>query len=94
MQFGDDAGKALLAEGGEHASAHHRLHSVGDAVGEDGVEGHGQSNIAKFGVHGASFFRHNGILASGPLPRWDGNRRFPMFYVEPRLGNVVMCQRM
>ena len=48
VQFGDDARHALLAEGHQDTPAHHRLHAVRDAVGEDGVERHGQGYVAEF----------------------------------------------
>ncbi len=48
MQRCDDSRHALLPERHKHASADHRLHPLGNSVGEDDVERHRQSYVAEF----------------------------------------------
>jgi hypothetical protein len=45
----DDARHALLPKGHQHPPADHRLETIRDVVGESGVEGHRERNIAEFG---------------------------------------------
>ena len=48
MQIRHHARHALLAEWHEHASADHRLHPLGNSVGEDHVQRHRQGYVTEF----------------------------------------------
>ena len=49
VQFEDNAGQALLAEGHEHAAADQGSDLGADAIGKDHVERHGQGDVAELG---------------------------------------------